>query len=132
VTLGKTNYLVRLLPLADVVMRIRRLPDGSEDVKEICLDLGAAILVLELRLAMFRLIDKVAGHGATPSTEAGGVHHPIDLSRYEGGWDIERFYHHYLPLPFQDYEDLKTPHVLSRMLGHWKRDRVSPSLEVIR
>jgi len=98
VDLSDIQYYQRLLPTIDCLWGLRGLSDTLDDCY---LDIGAGILVCEWKLAMVRLMDKRDGKTADRSS------YIFPISGDEHAWSVERFVKHYLPVEFNDVEDLK-------------------------
>jgi hypothetical protein len=91
----------------------------SDNVNDCYIDLGATLLVMTWKAAMKRLIDIRDGAEVKHASIADYV--GVDKPQ----WTVERFAQYYVELDFEDVEDLKKPHSLSKLLYRWKRDRVS-------
>lgn len=153
VDFSQSTYLDRIHPVTRATASIRGLPATAIPDGNYVLDGGSERLVLEWKVLMGKLLDKRDGVPIQPLDpnfkdllyksgsasyqpkiiESMSEHVFFQLSgqlapvESDGADDKEEWnlFEQYLPMTFDDPEDLKEPHSLSDMLKTWKVDTVS-------
>lgn len=148
VDFSQSNYLGRINPVTRNTVRLRGVKGTSVLDGNYLVDGGAERLILEWKVSMGRLIDKRDGVPIEPlepefndllrksgsasyqprkvkgmtDIEFINLAHNLAPIESDGDGDQEEWnlFEQYLPLTFDDSEDLNEPHSLSSMLCAWK------------